>query len=172
MIRSHTLNRALGLLCSALMLGPTSILANPLGGQVVGGQATISGQGTATVTITQTTQNAIINFNTFNIATGEVTQFIQPNSTSVALNRVIGGLGPSTIDGTLTANGRIFLVNPNGVLIGAGGVINTGSFLATTHDITNANFMAGNYNFNIAGRPDASIVNLGHITAADGGFAA
>src|ERR1051325_6889576 len=172
MIRSRTFNRALGLLCSALMLGPTSVLANPLGGQVVGGQATIQGQGTKTVTVTQGTQNAIINWSTFNIGTGELTQFVQPNASAIALNRVVGGLGPSLLNGTLTANGRIFLVNPNGVLIGSGGVINTAGFLATTHYITNADFMAGNYKFTIPGRPDASVVNLGQITATDGGFAA
>src|SRR5262249_21556859 len=172
MIRSRKLNRALGLLCSALMLGPTSVLANPQGGVVVGGQATIQGQGTKTVTVNQGTQNAIINWNTFNIDKGDLTQFIQPSATSIALNRVVGGLGPSEIYGHLQANGRIFLVNPNGVIIGSGGVINTAGFLATTHDIANADFMAGNYKFTIPGRPDASIVNLGHITATDGGFAA
>src|ERR1043166_4955746 len=133
MIQFPTFNRALGLLCSALMLGPTSVLANPLGGQVVGGQATIQGQGTKTVTVTQGTQNAIINWSTFNIGTGELTQFIQPNASAIALNRVVGGLGPSLLNGTLTANGRIFLVNPNGVLIGSTGLINTAGFLATTH---------------------------------------
>ena len=107
MIRSRTLNRALGLLCSALMLGPTIVLANPLGGQVVGGQAAIQGQGTKTVTVTQGTQNAIINWNTFNIGVGETTQFIQPNASAIALNRVVGGLGPSELNGLLTANGKL-----------------------------------------------------------------
>ena len=173
MIRSRTLNRALGLLCSALMLVPSTLFANPLGGQVVGGQATIQNNtATRTLTITQGSQNAIINWYTFNIGAGETTQFIQPNASAIALNRVTGGLGPSLLNGTLTANGRIFLVNPNGVLIGSGGVINTAGFLASTNDIRNADFMAGNYKFTIPGRPDASIVNLGNITATGGGFAA
>src|SRR5215813_5130712 len=172
MIRSRRLNRALALLASALMVAPSGAFANPLGGQVVGGQATIQGQGTKTVTVNQGTQNAIINWNTFNIGVGELTQFIQPSASAIALNRVIGGLGPSEIYGHLKANGRIFLVNPNGVLIGSTGVIETAGFLASTHDIRNADFMAGNYKFNIPGRPDASIVNLGQITATDGGFAA
>ena len=84
---------------------------------------------------------------------------------SIALNRVTGGVNPSKIYGTLTANGRVFLINPDGVLIGSGAVINTAGFLATTHDISNADFMAGRYSFNIPGRPDASIVNVGTITA-------
>src|SRR5262249_19066129 len=81
-------------------------------------------------------------------------------------------LGPAQILGSLTANGRIFVINRDGVLIGPNAVINTGSFLATTHDIRNSDFMAGRMNFNIPGRPDASIVNQGRITATSGGFAA
>ncbi len=146
--------------------------ANPLGPQVVGGSATVQGQGTSTVTVTQSTERAIINWNSFNIGAGELTRFIQPGSSSVTLNRVTGGLGPSAIDGTLTANGRIFLVNPDGVMFGSNAVINTAGFLATTSDIKNSDFMAGQYRFGIPGRPDASVVNQGIITATNGGFAA
>ena len=74
--------------------------------------------------------------------------------------------------GTLTANGRVFIINRDGILFGPGSVVNTAGFLATTNDIKNADFMAGRYNFNIPGRPDASIVNQGRITATSGGFAA
>jgi filamentous hemagglutinin family protein len=158
---------------SALVpLGFAPAAANPLGGQVVGGSAAIAGAGTSALTVTQSSQRAVINWNTFNIGNGEQTRFVQPNSSATVLNRVIGDLGPSQIYGTLSANGRVFLINPNGLVVGNGAVINTASFLATTHDIANADFMAGRYNFNIPGRPDASIVNLGTITAANGGFAA
>src|SRR4029077_3388234 len=100
------------------------------------------------------------------------TRFVQPNSSSIALNRVTGGLGPSQILGTLDGNGRVFVINGDGVLIGPNAVVNTAGFLATTSDIKNSDFMAGRYNFNIPGRPDASIVNQGRITATSGGFAA
>lgn len=153
-------------------LGLTPAIANPLGAQVVGGNATVQGQGTANVTVTQSTDKAIVNWNTFNIGANEKTQFIQPNSSSIALNRVTGGLGPSQIFGSLSANGRIFVVNPDGILVGPGAKIDTAGFLATTHDIANADFMAGRYNFSIPGRPDASVVNQGTITAQNGGFAA
>src|SRR6185369_15371314 len=156
---------------SAVALGSTA-LANPLGGQVVGGNATVQGQGTSTVTVTQTTNSAIVNWTTFNIGAGERTNIIMPNSSSVQLDRVTGGQGPSQILGTLTSNGRVFLVNPDGLLFGPGSVVNAAGFLATTHDITNADFMAGRYNFSIPGRPTASIVNQGTITAQTGGFAA
>ena len=122
--------------------------------------------------VNQSTSSAIINWNTFNIRANESVRFNQPNSSSVALNRVIGGLGPSEIMGSLTANGRVFIINRDGILFGPGSVVNTAGFLATTNDIKNADFMAGRYNFNIPGRPDASIVNQGTITATSGGFAA
>src|SRR5229473_3618803 len=166
------LTRALSVLLSALLLTPPGALANPLGGQVAGGSATVQGQGTSTVTVTQGSDRAIINWNTFNLGSGELTRFVQPNSGSIALNRVTGGLGPSQIYGTIEANGRIYLVNPDGILFGAGAQINTGGFLATTSDIRNSDFMAGRDIFSIPGRLDASIVNRGTITAANGGFAA
>jgi filamentous hemagglutinin family protein len=165
--------RILLLATSALLpLGLAIAVANPQGPQVVGGSATVQGQGTPTVTVTQQTNSAIINWNTFNIGAGEKTNIFQPSSSSVQLDRVTGGLGPSQILGTLWSNGRVFLVNPDGILFGAGAKVDTAGLLATTHDITNADFMAGRYNFLISGNPSASIVNLGTITAQSGGFAA
>ena len=165
--------RTILLVTSALVpLGLAPAAANPLGAQVVGGNATVQGQGTATVTVTQQTNSAIINWNTFNIGAGEKTNITMPSASSVQLDRVTGGLGPSQILGSLWSNGRVFLVNPDGILVGPGAKIDTGSFLATTHDIANADFMAGRYNFTIPGNPTASVVNQGTITAQTGGFAA
>src|SRR5262249_1790355 len=133
----------------------------PAGGTVVGGTATIQGQGGPAVTVNQSRGSAIINWDTFNIGVNESVRFNQPGTSSVVLNRVTGGLGPSEILGTLTANGRVFVINRDGILFGPSAVVNTAGFLATTHDIRNSDFMAGRYNFNIPGRPDASIVNQG-----------
>ena len=155
-----------------LALGLIPAAAGPEGGSVVGGAATIQGQGGPAVIVNQSSSSAIINWNTFNVGVGQSVTFNQPNSSAIALNRVTGGLGPSEILGTLTANGRVFIINRDGVLFGPGAVINTAGFLASTNDIKNSDFMAGRMNFNIPGRPDASIVNLGHITATSGGFAA
>src|SRR5436305_317554 len=82
---------------TALLLGSLSCGAEPMGGNVVGGSATIQSPGNGNFTVNQTSQSAIINWNTFNIGAGETTQFNQPNSSSVVLNRVTGGLGPSEI---------------------------------------------------------------------------
>src|SRR5262249_23011872 len=118
--------RNLALATTALLpLGIGFAVAGPEGGVVVGGGATISGQGGGHVTVHQTTPRAIITCHTSNIGAGEPTHLNQPNSSSVVLNRVTGGLGPSRIDGTLTANGRVFIVNRDGMLFGAGAVINT-----------------------------------------------
>ncbi len=158
---------------SALIpFGVAAALANPQGGQVVGGGGQIQGQGTANVTVTQSTDKAIINWHTFNIGAGETTRFVQPSASSVVLNRVTGGLGPSSIYGSLLANGRVFLVNPDGILIGRDAVIDTAGFLATTSDIGNDDFMAGRYQFYVPGANGASIVNMGTITSQTGGFAA
>lgn len=147
-------------------------IANPTGGKVVGGAATIQGQGTPGVIINQTTPSGIINWNSFNIGAGESTRFNQPSASSVTLNRVTGERAPSSIFGSLSANGRIFLVNPEGFIFGPTASINTAGFLATTHDIKNEDFFAGRYNFTISGNPRASIVNQGTITATDAGIAA
>ena len=149
-----------------------SAFAGPNGAHVVGGAATVQGQGTGNVVVNQSSQNAIINWQTFNIGSGETTKILMPNSSSTQLDRVTGGQGPSQILGTLYSNGKIFLVNPDGILFGMGASINVGSLLATTNNITNKNFMAGRYKFTIPGNPNASIVNMGSITAQTGGFAA
>jgi filamentous hemagglutinin family protein len=167
--RLHTL---LMTTTALLALTPKPGLAGPEGAAVVGGAATVHGQGTQSVIVNQTSNRAIINWNTFNLGASESARFNQPTSASVTLNRITGGLGPSSIDGTITANGKIFLINRDGMLFGPNAKINTAGFVATTHDIHNDDFMAGRYQFNIPGRPDASIVNQGQITATNGGFAA
>src|SRR5215467_8809174 len=170
----HRRHRGILLLTTTALIpiSAGAAFANPLGGQVVGGNATIQGQGTSTVTVTQSSDRAIINWKTFDLGAGDTTRFVQPSNSSITLDRVTGGLGASQIYGTVAANGRVFLVNPDGVLFGAGAKINTAGFLATTNDIKNADFMAGRYNFAVPGSPAASITNQGTITAQSGGFAA
>ena len=151
------------------MLAATAAFANPVGGTVSAGSASISSSGT-TLDITQTTDKAVIDWRSFNIAAGETTKFIQPSSSSIMLNR-IGGGNPSQIFGHLSANGEIILLNPSGVLFGPGSQVDVNGLLATTAGISNQAFMAkGPLNFNQPGNPTASIINNGSITAAQAGL--
>ncbi|WP_437185267.1 filamentous hemagglutinin N-terminal domain-containing protein [Planctomicrobium sp. SH668] len=153
------------------LLAATPALALPQGGQMVGGQASIATTGHQT-TITQSTQRGIINWQSFDIGQSEGVHFQQPSAASVTLNRVTGGGGASQLLGNLTANGTVMLVNPQGTFIGPNASVNVGSFLATTSDISNDRFMAGDYRFDMPGNPNAGIVNLGSVTVAEAGLAA
>ena len=115
--------------------------------------------------ITQTGQEAIMNWNNFDIGTNATVQFIQPGSTSAALNRIHDG-SPTGIMGTLTANGRVFIINPAGVLFGQGSVVNVNQLVASSLNITDEDFLAGRYNF--AGVGDGEIANYGSIEAVRG----
>lgn len=139
--------------------------ANPVGGNVIAGSAAISSTGN-TLTVRQGTDRAIINWQGFSIGAGELTKFVQPNAGSAVLNRVVTG-NPSALLGRLEANGKVFLINPNGILVGGGAVINTNSFVASTLDVSNAQFMAGG-DLNFAGTSKAAITNLGTIKAQGG----
>jgi filamentous hemagglutinin family protein len=161
-----------GFTAIAVALPPVGGRANPQGGQVTAGAASIQGQGSSRVTVNQSSSRAIINWQTFNIAPNEITHFVQPGASSVVLNRVTGGLGASDINGVIKANGGVYIVNPDGILFGPSARINVGSFLGTTHNIADNDFMTGKNNFAIPGNPSASIVNQGSVTAASGGFAA
>jgi filamentous hemagglutinin family protein len=158
---------------AALAAGPTppAPTETPTGWQTQGGSATYT-PGAGTLTVNQSSQNLITNWNTFNIGSSATVTFNQPNASAIALNRVTGDTNASQIMGTLNATGIVFLVNPNGFIFGKGSQVKASGFLATTHDIKNSDFMAGKYNFTIPGNPAASIVNFGNITATSGGFAA
>ncbi|MBB5189579.1 filamentous hemagglutinin family protein [Silvimonas terrae] len=147
----------------------------PQGGVVVGGSATIQTPNTNRMVINQGSQHAAINWNSFDVGTGKSVQFVQPSSSASVLNRVVGTNGSSQILGTLTANGQVYIVNPQGVIFGKGAVVNAGSFLATTKDIDPANFMAkGSAQLLLKGNGanDGLIVNEGNLSVAPGGWIA
>ena len=151
-------------------LSPLMALANPTGGQVVGGQANISVPSANSTLIKQTSQNAVINWQQFSVGANQYVQFLQPDSSAVVLNRVIGG-NPSSIFGDIKANGQVFLINPNGILFGRGATLDVSGLVASTQNIGNADFMAGRYNFlKGSGAPDASVINQGAITTTPNGY--
>ncbi len=148
---------------------PPAPNALPTGGQVSAGAASINTSGNK-MNITQSSQNAAINWQTFNIGQNAWVNFAQPNSSSIALNRVLS-VDPSSIYGTMTANGQVFLLNPAGIIFGPSGSVNVGGLVASTLSLNDSDFMKGNYNFYNAGSA-GSIVNQGTLTAAGGGYIA
>ncbi|MFA7087041.1 MAG: YDG domain-containing protein [Aliarcobacter sp.] len=155
----------ISLVVSSFLASTTLTFAAPSGGVVTSGSANISQNGKVT-DITQSTQKASINWNKFNIASDETVNFKQPNSSSITLNRVVGN-EKSIINGALNANGQVWIINSNGVLFGKGASINTSGLLATTKDISDADFQAGNYKF--TGNSKESVINLGTIDVVNCG---
>jgi len=137
------------------------VQANPTGAQVAAGAASFQTSG-KTLTVTNT-PGTILNWSSFSIAPGEVTRFQQQSALSAVLNRVTGG-NPSSILGTLSSNGRVFLVNPHGIVFGQGSVINTAGFVASTLNISDADFLAGRMKFEGGGH--GVLRNEGAIQAA------
>jgi filamentous hemagglutinin family protein len=111
---------------------PVQCLGSACGGSgfVTAGQAASTQVGSK-LTINQTSNNATLNWQSFNISANGSVQFIQPTATSVALNNIFDS-NPTQILGSLTANGRVFLINQNGIIFGGGAQVNVGGLLATT----------------------------------------
>ncbi|EIZ5736809.1 filamentous hemagglutinin N-terminal domain-containing protein [Salmonella enterica] len=154
-----------------ISLFPVVALANPdlpTGGQIVGGQGSISTSGNQ-MTIHQQTQNMATNWHSFDIGQNNTVQFVQPDSSSVALNRVTGASG-SQIMGTLKANGQVFILNPNGVLFGKDARVSVAGLVASTKSINTADFMKGQYTLSGEGNPGAQVINQGSLTTTKGGY--
>ncbi|EOZ4724570.1 filamentous hemagglutinin N-terminal domain-containing protein, partial [Pseudomonas aeruginosa] len=162
-------------IASALaLLGATALApayALPSGGTVVGGSANgeIHLSGGNSLSVNQKVDKLIANWDSFSVAAGERVIFNQPSSSSIALNRVIGTKA-SDIQGRIDANGQVFLVNPNGVLFGRGAQVNVGGLVASTLDITDAEFNGNSSRYRFTGPSTNGVLNHGGaITAAEGG---
>lgn len=139
----------------------------PQGSSVVVGEADFS-QTADKMTITQKKPTTQINWDSFDIGKNKEVQFIQPNANSVAYNRVIGG-NASQIQGKLTANGKVYLANPNGVIITKGAQINVAGLLATTKDLEkiSENGNSNSYQFTRKAKNGQEVKNQGKIKAKD-----
>ena len=125
----------------------------------------------STMVIEQHVDKAIIDWKDYSIDANELVQYIQPNAESIALNKITG-TNPSEIMGDLLANGQIFIINPNGILFGPDSHVNTAGLLATTLNISDADFLEGNYEFSQEQYKElAAIINKGEITISDNGYA-
>ena len=138
----------LALCCAPVLRAQINPLVSglPQGGTVTAASGTVAGSLSGdhkTLTLTQTGNNrAVIDWQSFNIDSGRTVQFVQPSASAAVLNRVPTG-GLSEISGTLTANGLVLLMNPNGVLFKSGASINVGSLIATTGTVDQSYFLAG-----------------------------
>ncbi len=145
--------------------------------ELPGGNATIAGDITITsndqsMTIQQQSDQAIIEWNSFNIGENNTVTFDQPSSSSSALNRVVSG-NPTTLAGSLNANGKVYVVNENGVYFTPTSTINAHSFAASTLALSNDNFLNNIFSFTSSNQSSLqSIINKGSITTLDGGFTA
>ena len=160
--------RVPGVALAALALGAGHGEAQLVGGHVTGGQATINALSPTSTVINQQSQNASFRWQSFSIPAGSAVAFRQPSTSSIALNTVTGG-SASAIYGSLTANGHVWLINPNGIVVGPSAQVTAAGVLLSTIGTSDQDFMAGNYAFNTPGHSDAAIVNHGHVVATSGG---
>lgn len=153
---------------AALLLGAATAQAGPLDGQVTAGTGSVAQSG-ANTTITQSSQNLSLTWKSFNVGAQESVNFVQPSASAIAVNRILDTNG-SQILGQLNANGQVYLINPNGILFGAGAQVNVGGLVASTLDIKDADLSSSLRSF--SGPGAGSIVNQGTIHAATGGYVA
>jgi len=144
----------------------SSTLANPGGATVVHGSVSFSQPNSHTLNITNT-PGAIVNWQQFGINQGEITRFIQQGANSAILNRIVGQ-DPSRILGQLNSNGKVFLVNPNGIVFGQNSMVNTAGLIASTLNISNQDFINGNMRFADL-QNAAEILNQGFISSSNNG---
>jgi filamentous hemagglutinin family protein len=155
-------------LAAALLMSPLLAQAGPVGGQVTAGSGSIAQSGTTT-TVTQSSQSMSASWQSFNTARGETVNFVQPSASAVAVNR-IHDTNPTQFFGQLNANGQVYLINPNGILFGAGAQVNVGGLVASTLDMSDASLASASRRF--SGNGTGSIVNQGDINVASGGYVA
>lgn len=154
---------------SGVILSGTAI-AGPVGGNVVAGSADIIAPGSAAVTVNQSSDRVVIDWANFDTQSHERIDFNQPGANSIALNRITNG-SPTQFNGALNANGRVIIMNDNGVVFGQSAHIDVNGLIATTSNISNEDFMQSDSpKFNMPGNPDAAIINNGTISAKEAGL--
>ncbi|MGA1531165.1 MAG: filamentous hemagglutinin N-terminal domain-containing protein, partial [Kiritimatiellia bacterium] len=140
---------------------PPVIWALPSGESVSQGQVEFLREANLLI-VNQASDKAIVNYDAFNISAGNTVQFNQPGSSAAILNRVVGG-GSSTIAGALLANGRVYLINPAGILFSPSASVNVGALVASAMNMSDEDFMSGRLRFSGGG---GAVINQGVINAA------
>ena len=159
------LTRQLGTFILGTLMLSSSVWAVPQGGQVTAGSGQISQTGTTT-TIQQNSQNISLTWKSFNTDRGNTVNFVQPNATAMAVNRILDTNGTLFL-GTLNANGVVYVINPNGVVFGQGAQVNVGGLVASTLDVSDKQVGTSRQTF--SGNSAAAVSNAGAITASNGG---
>jgi filamentous hemagglutinin family protein len=157
-------------LALAACFAANPLRAQPAGAQVIHGAATLSRSGANLTVTTQNgagTSHSAINWQSFNVPGGSTTHFAQPGAASTSINRVLGN-NPSAIFGTLSSNGKLVLVNPSGIAVGAGAVVDTAGFTASTLRMSDADALAGRLRFGQDGLGGGSLSVLGRVVARGG----
>lgn len=158
-------------LTSPLFIAAAHAQNVPTGGSVAAGSVAIVQPSATQLNITQSSQSAVVNWQSFSVSQGSTVNIAQPNSSSAILNRVTSN-ATSNIAGQINANGQVYLVNPNGIAITKSGVVNTGGgFVASTLGISDADFQSGKRTFTGTGS-SAAVSNAGAINVGRGGYAA
>jgi filamentous hemagglutinin family protein len=153
-------------LAAAFMVPHAPTAAQPVGAQVIAGQAQFQAQGNNLLVTTQNApgkQHSAINWQSFNVPAGSTTYFQQPGASSTSINRVTAP-NPSAIMGNLGSNGHLVLVNPSGIAVGAGAVVDTARFTAAAMQMTDADALAGRLQF----EGGAAVEALGRVLARTG----
>ncbi|MCY7319987.1 MAG: filamentous hemagglutinin N-terminal domain-containing protein, partial [Ramlibacter sp.] len=161
---------AIAFAIAACFAAVSSARAQPSGAQAIHGSATVTQKGAQTTVTTQNgagTRHSAINWQSFGIPAGTSTWFAQPGSASTSINRVMGS-DPSAIFGTLGSNGRLVLVNPAGITVGTGAVVDTAGFTASTLRMSDADALAGRLTFGGTGS-DGTALRVGGKVVARGG---
>lgn len=143
----------------------------PQGGNVVGGAATVSQSG-ARLDVNQSSDRAVIDWRSFDIGSDAHVNFAQPGSSSIAVNRVNASTDPTQINGRLTANGNVWVLNPNGVMFGASARVDVSGLVASTGNINVSKFMSGSNRIDFTAGGGGAVINDGDITIREGGLAA
>ena len=181
---SRTLKAVVGVLAAVALSGGISALTHaqqappsatqlPVANAVAKGLVNITQTNTANsavMNVNQASQAAVVNWNTFNVGQNAQVNFNQPNSSAVTLNRVLDN-NPSQVWGRITAPGQVFISNANGVYFSPTSSVDVGALTATTHSISDDDFMAGKRTFTRDGAT-GKVLNEGNIKAALGGYVA
>lgn len=163
-IKERKMNNKLNLITLAIIATTHNVFAAdlPQNGNVQHGSATIVTDQN-NMTVTQSTPKVSIEWDSFDVGKQNTVEFKQPNSDAIAYNRVTKG-NASQIMGKLNANGKVFLSNPNGVIISKDSQVNVGSLVATTKALENPqDIEKSQLEFKRVKQDEGEIINKAHI---------